>query len=988
MVVDVSANGIPGALVSWTPLQPEWIDGEVTWSDQNWQEVEATTVLTTAGPDGRYELPALPAGALAELSAVWATKPGFVAEAVVLDSTSSDRHLDIVLEPAEALEVVVLSGLGACVEGATVEYAADYDRDARGPEADPLERRAQLILRRTPVTGAEGIVMLPSYPDHFVVQARKDGMISDVLSRTEERRLTLSLKGTFSVRGSVRFAPGVSSEIPLHVDCRALEGSRLHRLARVPVDGEGRWSMHSIPLLVIDSYVFRLAAEGVALDEEHTGIPSAGDVVEVELEAWPGEAFAVHAVDDLGHDLAGANVAVYWLIDDTIHTIDLTTDPEGMCRTDECIPTDIWLYATAEGYLAGTGGPITLPAPELGFAEIVLQKAGMIRGRVLHLGQPVRDFEVAWMGPGNDDPVSQHVSDSAEGAFEFADVPPGEVTLMASSEGYAQSELVSATIDRDEAPEVVIELPEAIRGHGRVVSAETRAPVPEATILLFTCHRGKLLYERGSRYFGGPEGEFEVSGLNRGINILLVETEGYADTYFRGFGVSGEGLAFGEVALNRTQALTIQLLAEEPADFSAYSLSASGPEIIQQRSFPAAGELVCEDIAPGDWTILVNDPYGISRRINKRLAPGQDWIIQLHVQGSGQILVEVIPEPLGELPMKGVLHAEYYTEQGGRVDLTAYLPSDGKYTFPRFPTDSVSFTVFTPDWRVLGSASAQLEDRPEQTVRIQLGGHPLAVKVVDDLGEPVAGAMVIVSSLDAEGRWSAGETSGADGTAEFGKVAFEELLVHMIHPVRGSRVGVHIRPEELLDGLAELKLSGEARLEIPLQDDGVPCPHVPVLLRDPTAFFTIGEYTSDAAGTIDIAGLSEGPHRLALNDPRYWPSEHTVEASNSGSSKPVEIRRLGGLSIEVLDPGGVRVGGVPVELVSVEFGIPVAQWLSQGLVLCGESGLNTDLSGRIQVDGLPHGTYSWRIAGGSASGLGGEVIVPGGETGKLIVRLP
>ena len=293
MVVDVSANGIPGALVSWTPLQPEWIDGEVTWSDQNWQEVEATTVLTTAGPDGRYELPALPAGALAELSAVWATKPGFVAEAVVLDSTSSDRHLDIVLEPAEALEVVVLSGLGACVEGATVEYAADYDRDARGPEADPLERRAQLILRRTPVTGAEGIVMLPSYPDHFVVQARKDGMISDVLSRTEERRLTLSLKGTFSVRGSVRFAPGVSSEIPLHVDCRALEGSRLHRLARVPVDGEGRWSMHSIPLLVIDSYVFRLAAEGVALDEEHTGIPSAGDVVEVELEAWPGEAFAV-----------------------------------------------------------------------------------------------------------------------------------------------------------------------------------------------------------------------------------------------------------------------------------------------------------------------------------------------------------------------------------------------------------------------------------------------------------------------------------------------------------------------------------------------------------------------------------------------------------------------------------------------------------------------------------------------------------------------
>ena len=988
-VEDARGGGIPGVVVSWTPLRPDWIGEDVAWSNQKWQEIGEASVKATTGPDGRYELPALPAGASSEESAIWATKPGFSAKSSIVDSSSRDRDLLIALEPAEALQVIVLSESGSRVKGATVDHFADYDRDPRGPEAESLEKRAQLILRRAPVTRADGSVLLPIYPDHCVVQARKDGLVSDAVWAPEERVLTLTLGGTFSAIGSVHLAHGVPAETPLVVDCRALKADRLHHLARANVGGEGRWSIPTIPLLAIDSYVFRLTGEGVALDEEHRGIPSAGDVVEVELEARPGEEIAVHAVDDLGQDLAGANVAVYWLIDDVIHAIDLTTDPKGMCRTDECVPTDIWLWATAEGHLPSQEGPINLPAPELGPVEVVLQKTGMIRGRVLHLGQPVRAFEVAWMSAGEDPtPVGQYVSDSEEGTFEFTDVPPGEVSLMASAEGLAQSDLVPATVGRYEPAEVALELPEGLRGHGRVVSAGDRQPISGATILLYTCHMGQTLWPRGTRYASGPEGEFTISGLNPGINYAHVQAEGFAESFLEGFATAGEELDLGEVALSRAQRLTVQLISGEPTDFSTCSLSASGPGMIDERHFSTAGEVVCEGVAPGDWNILIDDPRGFSQRITKRLIPGRDWTVHVYVQGGGEFQVEVLPEPQGTLPDKCILLARYLTQENGKVEWTAFVPPDGKLSMPRFPADSAALTVFTPNWLVLGSASVSLKSATGQTIRIQLGGHPLSVQVIDELGEPLAGARVSVTSVHADGRWARGMATGADGVAEIGKVPYEEILVHLLHPVQGTRVGVRIRPAELPEGRAILELNGDIRIEIPLRDGEEPCANVRAGLSDPTTIFSVGECTSDAGGNLGFSGLSEGPHLLVLDDPRYWRSEHIVEVSKSTSPKPIEIRRLGGLSIEVLDAAGVPVGGLPVELVSLEFGASVAQWLSQGLVLCGENGLTTDLSGRIHLDGLPRGAYSWRVAAGSASGLGGEVTVPGGETGGLTVRLP
>ena len=987
VVTDSEGVGIAGASLSWTPLVSEWIDESIGPFDILWEHVEAGSSLGTTDGQGRFELPPIPPGRSGVGSVIWATRTGFLAEAVLLDPMSHPKRLTIELEAAPGLKVVVRDASGAPVEGATVGYAARFDEARLGFGSISLHDRAQLVLRRMPTTGQDGMAVMPTYPDLFTVRARKDGLISDVVLRASEGSLVLTLGGTFSARGGVQFEEGLPSDTPMEVACRALEGYGWRRLARVPVGTEGRWSIDGLPVLDVDSYSFRLSGEGVAVDEALIEVPSAAEVVDVTLVARLGAGIAVHTVDDLGQDLPGAQVVLWWQEQGSWRSIEERTDSQGLCQVSHCPPGEILVQGLAEGHTSAYSEPVTLPDAELAAVEIVLARAGSIRGTVQHQSRPVSEFELVWW-VNIKSQTQQSVSDSGDGSFEILDVPQGDVWLIASSEEFGQSEAVALTVRRDTPAHVDIELPGGIRGHGRIVSSLDRAPIPGATVHLYTSHLARALFERGTPAIANDDGSYEMGGLSPGVNLLFAQAPGFAGSAIEGFGIISEKLDLGAVALSPAQHLTIRLLCEDDRGLSLYAARLQGPGARDPRPFSDVGEVAFEGIGPGLWMIDIISPTGLCCRVRRQLTLGRAWLVELPLEGTGEILVETVPEPGGDLPREASLRAEFDLLQGGSIELFTDLPPDGKHVFARYPAKGASFTVFTPDSRVLGSVTIPLTDAPQHAARIQLGGRPLAVLVNDSLGNPLAGANVIVTSLDRESLWAVGQTTGADGVAKIGLVALEEVLVHLIHPTRGSRVGVRVRPNELPEGLAILEIDGEASLQILLRDWESACPSVHALLYDETAYFVVGEYVADGSGFMRISSLGEGAHRLVLDDSRYWRSEHLVEASKSGSSQPVEIRRLGGLSIDVLDSAGVPVGGLPVEIVSTEFGIPVAQWLSQGLVLSGESGLATDLSGRIHVDGLPHGAYSWRIAAGSASGLGGEVTVPGGETGEMTVRLP
>jgi len=986
-VTDSEGVGITGASLSWTPLLSAWIDESIGPFDPLWEDVDKGSSLGRTDGRGRFELPPIPAGGSDVGSVIWATGPGFLAEAVLIDPASRPERLTIELEPAPGLKVVVRDGSGNPVEGATVGYAARFDEARLELGSVSLQEKAQLVLRRMPMTGQDGTVALPTYPDQFTVRARKDGLISDVLLQAPKGLLVLTLGGTFSARGDVKFEPELSTDTPMEVACRALEGYTWRRLARVPVGTEGCWSIEGLPVLDVDSYSFRLSGEGVAVDEILIDVPGAAETVVVNLEARPGADIAVHTVDDLGQDLPGAQVILWWQEQGSWRSIEERTDSQAICQVSRCPPGEILIQGLAEGHTSAYSGPVTLPDADLHAIEIVLPKAGSIRGTVHHQSRPVSDFELVWWVDLKSQ-TQQSISDSQDGSFEITDVPQGDVWLIASSEELGQSEAMALTIERDTPAQVDIGLPGGLVGHGRIVSSLDRSPIPGATVHLYTSHMARALFVRGTPTIVDDDGEYEIGGLSPGVNFLFAQAPGFAGSALEGIGVIGERLDLGVVAMSPAQQLAVRLLCEDDRDLSQYKVRLQGPGAREPQAFSEAGEAVFEGIGPGLWMIDILGPAGLSCRVRRQLTLGRAWLVELPLEGTGDIFVEALPEPGGELPRKASLRAEYDLLQGGSIELFTDLPPDGKHVFSRYPARGASFTVFGPDSTVLGSVTIPLTDAPQHTARIQLGGSPLTILVNDDLGKPLGGTTVTVTSLDRESLWAVGQTTGADGRAEIGLVAFEEVLVHLMHSTRGSRVGARVRPDELPEGLAVLELDGQANLQILLRDGESACPGVRALLYDETAYFVVGEYVADGSGLMKISSLSEGIHRLVLDDPRYWRSEHLVEASELESPQPVEIRRLGSLSIEVLDPGGVPVFGLPVELISMEFGTPVAQWLSNGLVFSGESGLTTDLSGRIRLDGLPHGVYSWRIAAGSAGGLGGEVNVPGGEAGELIVRLP
>ncbi len=71
------------------------------------------------------------------------------------------------------------------------------------------------------------------------------------------------------------------------------------------------------------------------------------------------------------------------------------------------------------------------------------------------------------------------------------------------------------------------------------------------------------------------------------------------------------------------------------------------------------------------------------------------------------------------------------------------------------------------------------------------------------------------------------------------------------------------------------------------------------------------------------------------------------------------MRRLGDLELHVSIEGGLPVSGLPLQLTSTEFGSSVQAWIDAGQVRT--PGLVTDLTGRVALEGLPHGPYAWAM---------------------------
>jgi hypothetical protein len=143
---------------------------------------------------------------------------------------------------------------------------------------------------------------------------------------------------------------------------------------------------------------------------------------------------------------------------------------------------------------------------------------------------------------------------------------------------------------------------------------------------------------------------------------------------------------------------------------------------------------------------------------------------------------------------------------------------------------------------------------------------------------------------------------------------------------------------------------------------------------------------TDEDGLVRFEALGQGSYYLACRRADCWPKTVEVELQAEHSTRlDVQMRRLADLELTVFAQNGLPATGVDVELTSVEFGSVVQDWLTQQRVR-GE-GLRTDSHGKILIQGMPRGPYTWSIPAAEGPPSGTIELLPA-KTNVLGIQLP
>ncbi|PRQ03191.1 carboxypeptidase regulatory-like domain-containing protein [Enhygromyxa salina] len=305
------------------------------------------------------------------------------------------------------------------------------------------------------------------------------------------------------------------------------------------------------------------------------------------------------------------------------------------------------------------GGEAIVEDVEVGASGVVLTivETGQIAGKVVFAGgqtSPER-FEVRVV----DKAAAFTRRDSffrSQGVFAMRELPPGTYEIAVSATGGAASTTVElaagASVD-----DVQIELQAMITVTGRLVDADTRAPVPG--------HRVTISARNGSMNFGlddkgeqrdvsGADGRFEVEDVPTGrVNMMILPRDFTADSDYgwnhRSLTLAAEPspLDIGDIEL-----LVSRLDKRETGGDLGFKTKPNGPEVEpEDEQFEVAvirpgGPAAASGLAPGDQITAV-DGRGVtgldSHRYNKltRAPPGTK--IQLTIEGKPEVTIVLGP---------------------------------------------------------------------------------------------------------------------------------------------------------------------------------------------------------------------------------------------------------------------------------------------------------------------------------------------------------
>jgi len=449
----------------------------------------------------------------------------------------------------------------------------------------------------------------------------------------------------------------------------------------------------------------------------------------------------------------------------------------------------------------------------------------------------------------------------------------------------------------------------------------------------------------------------------------------------------GDGfLDWGDIHLYRPHNLSITLLGLEelldfgPSDLRAYTLD---PPLLPEKRFSEEGKVYYEDVAPGDYQVLVTYPDDSWARLHIRLDPGKDHDFDFKASGHRRLDIRVTDAKGELLSFVPAVLVSAREENGVFVVRMKAASRDGCASFEGIRATKAQVWILSPDSQTLATRDVVFDSNMGLQVEVKVGSRPFRIHVVDADGTALPGAWVTVRSS------SGSEIHGVDDTDSEGWASLFGLpggtvLIDVQHGLAGSCFGVPVDPSE---DPFEFVLEANGSIELELMDGEERLAGVMTRIETTGGVTLSDAKQTNDQGTVRFEPLGEGSYRFACRRADCWPV--VVERSLGREDKarvPVQMRQLADLELQVLSPDGIPVSDAEVEVTSTEFGVALETWLREEKIRA-PGGLTTDAKGKIRVEGLPRGKYTWSVQVGEQPLTGSSELAPA-KNNEIVVHLP
>jgi hypothetical protein len=987
-IVDEAGNGVSGLTVSQTPLRPAFLQPWVGWSQQDWDEVRSATRPMEFDSVGKLTLPSQE-DSTERPAVIWITHPKYLPEAIHLGMLGNvEETVSIVkLRTGPEVTVTVRDSLGALQEGIVVQQLAPIPNDGRANDTDPPGLR---VLLREVATDSHGMAQLASWSGPMLLRAKGKGMASKPWVGEPRRAIALEITNTFTAHGEVSFIGEL--EGTQRVTCLAEQGPIKHVLETDSVR-DGKWGPLELPLLSVEQYVFRMEGWHAEVSEVRIDPPAPGSIQQIDFTTRAGNDMGFVVEDQAKNKVATAIAEVEWQTEG----IRTTATATAAGRKDGCIivrgvPPGVVRYTiSAPGYAAISDGPFAVPS-EFPFAVlVVLSKAGYLSGRVLHQGEPVRDFEITtWAEPGSRNAQTTSFSNCEDGSFALDSVPLGTVGVVAQAPNRLSSRVQMLQID-GQPTELVLDLEQGRRGFGSVVDGVSVQPIPGAVLQPYIAGNYGALKPTTAPIVISPSGRFDLNIFSAGKGRVKFWAPGYSARWVDTLARADEDIDFGLIGLVPTQALTVTITGSHAFDPTRYSFSMSGVDTIPEVRFDSGGKSRIEGISAGVYDLILSEhdgpQYATVLQTRLILAPGEVWNVEFLVDGDRKLSVDIKNFDLTSGSFQ--VEAELPRPGGRPVIRLREVPPSGHVEFRGLNAGTFQVLLTENSSRaVVGRVAGAIDDSANDVeVVLTPSRHRFTFRVVDGLRLPVPGAQLFLVSKNNASDFTA-EYTDEQGKCVFRTIGPGEYRGMIRHPDRGAAVDTPVVLSDDDSNPVELLFDPQFVVAVQLMDGDVPLSGVNSLLWDAAKLHGFPAATSDSAGIVTWSYFTKAMFQVHVNQGGCWPTHALVESGPPEQPTVMQVRRRGSLEFEVRNAQGLAVSDQVIDLKSVEFETDVAEWLEQKKVKSAQGGLQTDKSGRLRIDGLPRGDHVWSIDAGSGVVLEGLVSIPPNDLRKLPVYLP